>query len=356
MKENDYLVWPDLLKIASVYAVIMIHSAAPLLVQYCERGATDWWIGNLYDAFSRWCIPLFIMISGTFVLGNVHDQSLGRFFRKRARRVVIPFLIWSFIYFLWRIYGNNEALALSSFPVMIFTEPIYYHLWYLYVIIGLYLLAPFLDIYLKNAERQNVSYFLMLWFITASLLPMVESYFDVRIYLSTGASNTVFTLLGYFVLGYVLRDMLLRPVQMLRYLLLFLLAFFMTASGTYYVTVRQNDGIFDGIFYEYFSVNVLAMSLAIFAIGKNITLPAVVLRFEKRFGIFRTTASCVPGMYLIHAMLIEISKEGLLGFTFSQTTLHPALGIPVFAFGIFLASLAVVFIVKLIPVIRFIVP
>jgi hypothetical protein len=64
----------------------------------------------------------------------------------------------------------------------------------------------------------------------------------------------------------------------------------------------------------------------------------------------------VPGIYLIHAMLIEVAKDGLLGFTFSQTTLHPALGIPAFASGIFLSSLAIVLTIKMIPGLRCIVP
>lgn len=356
MEEKEYLLWPDLLKIVSIYAVILVHSAAPLLVRYHELGALQWWIGNLYDASARWCIPLFVMVSGTFVLGNSDGNAAGLFSQKRVMRVFVPFLVWSFIYFLWRIYGNGEELSFSSFLPLIFVEPVYYHLWYLYIIIGLYLIAPVLSVYLKNAGSRNVLYSLVLWSITASLLPMAESLFDIRIYLSTGASNSVFTFLGYFALGYALRDLHLRPRQVPLFLLLFCLGFFVTAYGTYYATVLKNGGIFDGMFYEYFSVNVLVMSLCVYAVGKSIAFPAALLQCEKRFRIVRTVAACVPGIYLVHAMLIEVAKDGLFGVAFSQTTFAPALGVPVFALAIFLVSLIVVFIVKLLPGTRYIMP
>ncbi len=356
MEKKEHLLWPDVLKIISIYAVILLHSAAPLLVRYHRIGETDWWIGNLYDSLSRWCIPLFIMLSGAMLLGKTHENSLGVFFKKRFWRVAVPFLIWSVLYFLWRIYVKKEELALSSFFPLFFTGPLYYHLWFLYLIIGLYMLTPVLSLYLSCADRTNVLYFLALWFIMDSILPFAESLSGIKVYLSTGAATTVFKFVGYFVLGYFLRSLQLRPLKIVLFLFLFLLAFFITAYGTYYVTVRKNAGIFDGIFYEYFNFNVFLMSVSVYLIGKSIKYPAFLLKCEGRFGMFRAIAACVPGIYLIHAMLIEAAKKGMPGFTFSQDILPPAAGIPVFALGIFLAALLIIFIVKKLPVIKHIVP
>ncbi|MBZ0158012.1 MAG: acyltransferase family protein [Alphaproteobacteria bacterium] len=356
MKEDNHLIWPDLLKILSIYAVILIHSAAPLLVRYHELGESWWWAGNLYDSLSRWCIPLFVILSGTFLLGKAQGNSLGHFLKRRLQRVLVPLLIWSFIYFLWRIYGNKENLAFSSFLPLLLMEPVYYHLWFLYLIIGLYLLAPVLSIYLKYADHKNVLYFLSLWFLLGSLLPFAESYFEIRTYLSIGTSNSPLKFLGYFILGHFLRDLQLRPAQAILFILLFLFAFFITAYGTYYSTVRQNAGRFDSTFYEYFSVNVFSMSLSLYLVGKSAALPAFFVRMENRFGVFRATAACVPGIYLVHALLIEIAKEGMLGFSFNQLTFPPAIGIPVFALAIFLVSFLIIFIIKQLPLLRNIVP
>ena len=268
----------------------------------------------------------------------------------------MPFLVWSFIYFLWRIYVKGEDLALSSFFARVWVWPVYYHLWFFYLIIGLYLLTPVLSIYLKHASRRNVWYFLALCFILGSALPFIESWFNIQTYSSTGTSNSIFKFLGYFMLGHFLRDLRLTTGQVLLFVLLFFGSLFITAYGTYYATVLRNRGVFDGIFYEYYSFNVIGMAVAIYVIGKSVSPPAFLLNAEEKLGLVSTVAACVPGIYLIHAMFIEIAKKGMLGFRFSQDTLQPALGIPVFALAIFTASLLVVLIIRQLPLIRHIMP
>jgi surface polysaccharide O-acyltransferase-like enzyme len=352
---DDNLIWPDILKVISIYAVILIHSAAPLLLRYGSEN-NAWWIGNFYDSIARWCIPLFVMMSGMFLISKMYKQSVSDFFRKRARRILLPFILWSFIYMLWRIHINNEDLNLLSFFSLFFIEPLYYHLWFMYLIAGLYLLTPIISIYLKNAEPKNIIYLLVLWFIAGSVLPTVESLFNIRTYLSTGTSNSIFKFLGYFILGYALRDFRLRPPKLILYIFIFIVGFLITAYGTYILTVRQDPGTFDETFYEYFSFNVFLMAASVYLIGKSIKLPDFLLNIERKKELFHTAAACVPGIYLIHAMMIEISKKGLLGFTFSQDTLHPAIGVPAFALGIFFSSLIVVLAVKKVPVLRYLFP
>jgi surface polysaccharide O-acyltransferase-like enzyme len=354
-EENEHLLWPDLIKILSIYAVILVHSAAPLLIQYQELGETLWWMGNLYDSAARWCIPLFIMLSGTFVIDKARKNP-RLFLRQRFRRVFFPFLIWSGIYFLWRIHANQEDLRPASFFLMIFREPIYYHLWFLHVILGLYLFSPIIGIYLRNADNRNIYYFLLLWFLLGSILPTLESFFGFTAYLSAGPSDTLFKYLGYFVLGYFLRNIMIKPRDSFLFSFLFLLGFLVTAYGTYILTVLRNGGAFDERLYEYFTLNVLMMSISIYLLGKSFGNPSFLVNIESRIGLVRGVASCVPGIYLVHAMVLAIFKRGMLGFTFSETTFHPAMGIPLFALGIFAASFLIVFLLKRLPGLKYIVP
>jgi surface polysaccharide O-acyltransferase-like enzyme len=354
-KTNEQLIWADILKVISIYAVILIHSAAPLLLRY-ESEKASWWIGNVYDSIARWCIPLFVMMSGMFLIGKMYEQSLSDFFRKRIRRVIMPFIIWSFIYMQWRIQIHNEDLDLLSFFSLFFMEPLYYHLWFMYLIAGLYLLTPIISIYLKNAEPKDLMYLLLLWFMAGSVLPTVESFFNIQTYLSTGTSNSIFKFLGYFVLGYALRDIRLRPPKLVLSVFIFIAGFFITVYGTYILAMRQDTGTFDETFYEYFSFNVFLMAVSVYLIGKSIRFPDFLMFIEKKKEIFRAAAACVPGIYLIHAVMIEISKKGLLGFTFSQETLHPAIGVPVFALGIFISSFVIVLAAKKVPGLKYLFP
>lgn len=353
---KKHLIWPDLLKILAIYAVIVIHSAAPYLLLYKTHGLYYWWAGNFYDSLARWCIPVFVMLSGFFLIGKYQEQTLGSFFMRRFMRILIPFIVWSFIYFLWRIYANGEDLPLFSFIPMLFMEPVYYHLWFLYLVIGLYALTPFLSLYMKNSCCRHDWYYLALWFVLASVLAFIESWYDITTYISTGAGNSIFKFAGYFALGWMLRDFELTAGKKVLFLTLFLLGLFITAYGTYSTSVVENEGQFSGIFYEYFSFSVFMMAVPVFLIGKSLRLPAMFDNLSNGHRALRLAAECVPGVYLVHAMLLAVAKRGMLGFEFTPGMMDPFIGIPLFAFGIFMASLLVVSAIKIIPIIRYMVP
>lgn len=354
--QKKHLIWPDLLKVLAIYAVIVIHSAAPYLILYEERGLHDWWAGNIYDSAARWCIPLFVMLSGLFLIEKYREETFWNFFARRFFRVLFPLIIWSFIYFLWRIYANKEELSLYSFIPMLFLEPIYYHLWYMYLVIELYLLAPIMGLYMKYSCCRHNWYYIALWFVMAVVLTFIESWFDVRTYISIGTENSIFKFAGYFALGWMLKDFELKAVKKFLFFLFFLLGLFITAYGTYLVTVLRNNGQFSDLFYEYFSFGVFMMAVSIFLIGKSLKNPAFFSRFRKGHKILSFTAACVPGIYLVHAILIAVAKRGMLGFRFTPEMTDPFIGIPIFALGVLAASLLVVFIIKALPVIRYMVP
>lgn len=351
---KTHLTWPDVLKVLAIYAVILIHSAGPYLIRYEERGFHDWWAGNLWDSASRWCIPVFVMLSGYFLIEKYREDTFWSFFGRRFFRVLIPLVIWSFIYFLWRVYANEEDLRLISFFPMLFMEPIYYHLWYMYLVIELYLLAPIVGLYMKHSCCRHNWYYIALWFVMTVVLTFIESWFNVRTYISIGTENSIFKFAGYFALGWMMRDFEVNWSRKLLFLLLFSLGFLVTAYGTYLVTVLEGSGEFNDMFYEYFSFGVFLMAVSIFLLGKSIRPPAS--RPGNRHRLLSLIAAAVPGVYLVHAMLIAIAKRGMLGFVFTPEMTDPFIGIPVFAFGVFTASLLIVLVIRSLPVIKYMVP
>ncbi|MBD3346600.1 MAG: acyltransferase family protein [Chitinivibrionales bacterium] len=354
--ETDRLLWPEIMKIAALFAVILIHSAAPLLVRYQKVGSTAWWIGNLYDSAARWCIPVFVMLSGTFLIDKADGSLLGRFLRRRVRRVLIPFLVWSGLYFLWRIYINHEPLAFKNFFTLIFLEPVYYHLWFLYILIGLYLIAPIVNVYMQHASTRSVLYFLILWVLFGSLLPMVESFYHFSIYPTVRNAESLFAYFGYFVLGRALRDVVPTPMQRLLLIIAWFVAFGATTVGTWYLTIVRNGGTFDALFYDYYSINVIVMALSIFLAMKGKGIVTADHVKPKGYQITIAVAACVPGMYLIHAMIISMLLRGLAGFSFSKSSLPLALGVPVFAGVVFAISLMIIIVIRKVPGVKWIVP
>jgi len=352
---NNRLLWVNLLKIASIFSVIIIHSSAPLLVKYNESGPEYWWIGNLYNSFSRWCIPVFFMISGAFLIEKAQKESLSRFFFQRFHKIFIPFIFWSGIYYLWRFYGNIEKISLYKFITLLLQEPVYYHLWFIYILIELYLLAPFIGVYVKSADTSNRLFFLAIWLMFGIVLPMLQSCFMFTSYFSFVTTGNVISYLGYFLLGFLLREYAAGKVVRFFFIVLFLLGFFLTACGTFYFTVIRNGGVFSDCFYNYYSVNVLLMSVSIFIFAKSSPVPDWI-KNTRSSNLITTIASAIPGIYLIHALVLALLKRGLPGIMMNETMYGPAVGIPLFTIVIFFISCIIVLLIRSIPILKHIVP
>ena len=132
----------DLLRIIAAFGVVWLHVSTRVLASSNPHSFT-WLIANMANSMSRWCVPVFVMISGAFLL-KAPPSGPFEFYRKRLSRILIPLAFWTIFYLgivtvdAHRIYPRIILLSLIK------GEP-YYHLWYLYMVAGLYLAAPFLQ-------------------------------------------------------------------------------------------------------------------------------------------------------------------------------------------------------------------
>jgi peptidoglycan/LPS O-acetylase OafA/YrhL len=100
------LVWPDQVRAIATVSVILLHVAAPLLYQYRKIEISDWWIANSIDSAMRFCVPVFMMLTGALLLSKNEPTTL--FYKKRFSRLVYPFVLWTTLY-LW--YNFNPKVT-----------------------------------------------------------------------------------------------------------------------------------------------------------------------------------------------------------------------------------------------------
>jgi surface polysaccharide O-acyltransferase-like enzyme len=117
------------------------------------------WVGWLNSLF-RSCVPLFVMISGVFLF-PVRNE--GAFFRKRFSRVLVPFLVWCVIYAFYPYWQGTTTLqgallGILKIPVNFGTDV--GHLWFVYMLLGIYLVAPVLSPWVESASRRSMERFL----------------------------------------------------------------------------------------------------------------------------------------------------------------------------------------------------
>ncbi|MDQ6971139.1 MAG: acyltransferase family protein, partial [Mariprofundaceae bacterium] len=83
------MIWLDNSRVLAVFAVILVHVSDGFVSHY-PMGSEYWWIGNIYDSAVRWCVPVFVMISGALLLDPAKHENLNTFYRKRFSRICIP--------------------------------------------------------------------------------------------------------------------------------------------------------------------------------------------------------------------------------------------------------------------------
>jgi surface polysaccharide O-acyltransferase-like enzyme len=188
--------------------------------------------------------------------------------------------------------------------------------------------------------------------VFGAIVPMIQSYCKVTTYFSIASVGSVINYVGYFFLGFLLRDYKVGKLGSILLLLLFLFGFFLTAYGTYYITVIKNKGVFVDFFYNYLSVNVLVMSISMFVLAKSTHIFDWLNNHPLSNQLVATIASAVPGIYFVHALVLAILKQGLLGITINETMYGPAIGIPLFALILFIISLMIVMLIRNIPVLK----
>ena len=168
-KERE--VWIDWLRVAACFMVIVVHCTEPFYLggegsRILSRSDAFW--AAFSDSFVRACVPLFV-IASSYLLFPLSTDS-RTFFKKRASRILIPFLIWSLVYaFIWGNPTENLRNLIFNFNYSAG------HLWFVYMLIGLYLLMPLLSPWAEKVSRKELCIYMSICF-ASSLLPLIRDY------------------------------------------------------------------------------------------------------------------------------------------------------------------------------------
>ena len=203
MHQKDKTLWLDNLRVIATIGVIFIHVSSDYVPMTGTVSMYNFWIGNLFDSASRFSVPIFVMISGALLLPK--DYPIATFLKKRISRLLLPFMFWSLFYIAhsinYEIHQGNKmgVMEIARFVFVQFRDGSSLHLWYIYMIIGLYLFVPIIGKWVRNASEKEILYFLGIWLCTLFFNQPIMSKIQPSIDL------TNFTgFLGYLILGYYL--------------------------------------------------------------------------------------------------------------------------------------------------------
>jgi surface polysaccharide O-acyltransferase-like enzyme len=338
---NKDIFWITRLRALSTFFVIFLHVSAPFAASFDANDISfNWWVGNVFNSFSRFCVPIFLMITGALMFSE--KTSLIKFYLKRLKRVLIPFLFWSCIYIALTLNVNYstiyELLDFETFKYVLSLlfagNQMSFHLWYVYMILGIYLFIPIVGTWVKESSNNELLIVLTIWITSIILEYSMLKKLNIQLDLHYFSGYMGYVLLGYFLFR-------LNKKYIYFGFFLIIVGFLTTLFGTYFICLK--NGQFEHFFYENLSINVILLSAGIFLIIKSESINYL---FPKQ--IISLVAEYSYGIYLSHILVLNLFSQLYL----DGKTLNPILAVPLISFLCLFVSMLLIWVLKKIPYLK----
>lgn len=306
--QSQSIQYINVLRILAIYAVVTAHVAI-WLTMAIRPFVLHWWLGCWLFYLGHFSIPVFVMISGALLLDDARRESAGQFYRRRMVRVGVPLVVWTVVYLLVRHLIDGEPLSVGSVVQLILTGDPYYHLWFLYMIFGLYLITPALRTFVRCAGRGQR------WLVIVLGLVLANAYFQTDVLLWNN-QRSIFTMfipfISFYLCGYEIRSIDPKKVPM-RYLVLAVVLsalYFAAFSGVF---LERAGGVGVRYLFDFFSLPMVLFSIGVF--WAAYLWDAESAAGGPLQGIRRTAlewvASTVMGVYVLHPLVLIVMRETL---------------------------------------------
>ncbi|OJF12310.1 acyltransferase [Couchioplanes caeruleus] len=298
----------DALRVAAIAGVVAIHVIGMMVSNPEIRGTLRWWVAVAAHAGSTWVVPVFVMLSGALVLApRAHAAGPGAFYRKRFVRILPAFVVWHVVYLLLiRSLLLDQDLSLRYTLQMLLDARVYTGLYFLWLIAGLYLIAPVLAAFLHAGGQRRAlatAAVALGWGVVVWIVPSVSTLLGTRRINDLGAWDQWVPYVGYFVAGWALHRVVLRgrALWAVAVVVAVLLAELIWQAG------HPGHKVLDGLFPVHrlgavTAVAAIGVFLLAVAIGARWSPPAAVQR------VLRRLSDASFGVFLVHLVLFALLR------------------------------------------------
>lgn len=291
----------DILRLLATLGVIFTHACGIETDSAIVRKIMTFLIATV-----TWHVPVFVMISGRFFLDPERDVSVEKI-KKAIGRLVIAFLFWNVIYqayYIWNGTYSSDGLNWKGALSQALLGP--YHFWYLFMLVCLYAITPFLR--KITEDRKLMEYFIVLFLIFEFLamygpdLPLVGA--TVSQIVTKMDFHFALGFSGYYVLGYYLHRYSVTGKKEIGLYVLGIAMLIFTGTATVWKTMQGAEG--KEWFSKYLMPNVIIEAAALYAFFVNRVRR---IRFgEKAAAMISKLAELSFGAYLVHALVLAFSE------------------------------------------------
>jgi len=330
----------DVMRGIAFLAIVLQHAIG----QFAYRKDT-----SLFDAYIlaaiyhlvKFGVPAFVLLTGTGLFYNYYAKlNYPAFIRKRSTDILIPYFLWTVIYFVYMFPGENiDFLWFKDVGLQILNPTLGYHFWFVLMIFQFYLLFP---LFLKGITWAKESrdscktrtlnallvftglgYMVLMWVSDKYLPYHVSSYPSFLQYLIINRNTNFLFYSFYFVFGAVIALELERWQKIIVGSMRWNIILFIVAYGWVGYELFIGTGYNLPINLNWSTTLKPSMFMLIFS--ELIALYMIALKIIHKNNYINTLTSWIGkysyGAYLAHALILGELIKVFDGFYLK----HPAL-------------------------------
>jgi len=209
------LAFTSYLRVAAIIGVVLIHTAGLTYINHDLRKTGVWWVAAVVTFSVKWAVPTFVMVSGALLLKPPADRSASLFYRRRLSRIGIPLVVWHVVYITLTATMVMTAVKPRVLIARFLRADSYTGLYFFWLILGLYVITPLLWPIVAGISRRALGWvgaaLVALAAVNTSTLQVIGR---LEGGITAAGDPTVFSkfipYIGFFLLGYALRDVIVR--------------------------------------------------------------------------------------------------------------------------------------------------
>lgn len=336
-------IYAEWLRVFAAFSVVFQHTVTSAWYGV-PVDSENFFFLNFLNSLSRFGVGVFVMISGAFMLSPKYPHPPQKIFRHNLPKIFLLTVFWVIFYGIIDASDNGISLSeLLSTPLLIFTRP-HTHLWFLYVIAGLYVLTPPLRVFTQHASQKMLLYAIALFVAFGLFLPTLNHLLTVCLHFPLYKNLTIHGLssfVGYYLAGFYLSQYGLpkvgRKILYAAAIIFWAVTFF---ASTYVSNLQDAPNEY---FFGNFRPTTFLVSASVFCLARE--------KFRDRSTSnphFLRLSQAMLGVYLIHPIFIRAFYR----LDFSLVAWNPLLSAPTAAVLFFALSTAIVLCIRQIPFVK----
>lgn len=332
---NDFNV--ELLRFFAVLSVILVHMSMGYFYSLMDSGDYLYWsINSFYFSLTRFCVPVFFIASAYLAFTY---ETKSKWFQK-LKKLSIPYIAWSIIYFYWNGGGSVNDLISKTF-----LATTSFHLWFIPAFIGFSILLPLIKAALIEKNKDNLRHIVVFVFIFVVIIPTIVTAINVV----TGTDHSYLYAINQFCLSlpaYLIYALafpyLHKRINPKKGICAFIALVLLSWAIVTYLSLNKNKP--DELLYGYTTLFVFAESFLIFNAVASMDLSSMNVRVKK---FIKSVGRCSFGIYLCHWFIFDFLNMN--GFILHG---HPVIAPILNTIIVFVVSYLIILLAKKIPVVN----